>query len=113
MPKPNPTAAERACNHILGRMAIDAEVHYYNGFGTQTFQLLCEARAEYTGEPIDEVKKRVLNCSDHRETRWDKLERQLEELQEAGQEALRLLESAQSMAAIKALRKALKMSEEA
>jgi hypothetical protein len=51
------TAAERACAHILSLSQTNPDVGYLIGPATESFELLCAAQAEYTGEPLEQVER--------------------------------------------------------
>lgn len=55
---PLPTLLYDAVSHILDRIQSDPDVHYYCGFGTETFARLCRAEAAVTGEPEAVVRER-------------------------------------------------------
>jgi hypothetical protein len=81
-----PTAAQKACAYLLNRIQTDPDVGYYLGFGTQSFDMLCAAEAEFTGKTLEEVQE--LRGQDlqpahrKREPKVLELEARVEELQE-------------------------------
>lgn len=52
------TRADEAVKYVLDRAQTDADLGYLIGPATQTFELLCAAEAERTGESVDVVKER-------------------------------------------------------
>ena len=77
-------ASEEAIRYLLGRIQEDPNVHYYCGFGTQAFALLCKAESALTGKPLAEVEQqRRKNLTPrHRQQEPDVelLRREIEEL---------------------------------
>jgi len=49
--------AAGAIEHVLERIRISPEVGYYMGYGTQSFQMLCEAYAGIHGKSYDDVEE--------------------------------------------------------
>lgn len=75
--------AEKACLHVLQRIQHDANVYYLLGLGTESFALLCAAEAEMTGEDVEAVKRRRVQCLDARESEVDRLRARVAELEGA------------------------------
>jgi hypothetical protein len=53
-------ACQLAIAHVLRRIKTEKDVGFHLGVGTQAFKLLTEAFARLTGEPVADVRDRII-----------------------------------------------------
>lgn len=78
-----PTAADRAVEHILRRVQSDPNVRAYLGELTESFELLCAAFAERHGRPVESVKRQVLSVRPKGDSHYEVLRRYRERFPDA------------------------------
>jgi hypothetical protein len=76
------TKAQEAISYALTQVQTRADFHYVCCPFTQLFALLCEAEAELTGRPVDEVRAARSKTTFTGKSRVEELQEKVEQLEE-------------------------------